>query len=355
MLQHFIFTVMILTHHVLFKHAVLGEPNRYAIIPGDVLIGAIFPVHASASNPDSTQHSSHCGHIQEQDGIQPLEALMYTVDKINSDSSFLPGFSLGAVSLDSCDNTAYALEQSVEFVKLLVARISGDDGLSYTCPNGTKPKLVPGSVDFHKMVGVVGGASSTVSIYVANLLQLFKVPQISYLSTSPDLSNKERFPYFQRTVPSDLNQAQAIVELLKQNQWTYISAVYVDSNYGLKGFSELEKRAEKAEICFALRLKVPVDPNAGNYRDVVEALFEKQEARVVVLYLDTPQARALFAAVNSTLNGKRQRRNKLIWIGSDAWSARQSVVEELEHVAEDAITVQPLAEVLPGFDEYFTR
>ena len=65
------------------------------------------------------------------------------------------------------------------------------------------------------MVGIIGGQSSAVSIQLANLLRLFKVPQISYLSTSVTLSNKQKYDYFFRTVPSDVNQAQAIVEILK--------------------------------------------------------------------------------------------------------------------------------------------
>ncbi|XP_013382155.1 metabotropic glutamate receptor 2-like [Lingula anatina] len=273
-------------------------------------------------------------------------------------NSFLPGFRLGAVSLDRCGNTAYVLEQLADFVQSLVSRISGpdDDGLSYTCQDGTKPELVPGPVDFHKMVGVVGGSSSTVSIYVANLLQLFKVPQISYASSSPDLSDKKRFPYFQRTVPSDANQARAIVELLTHNKWTFISALYLDNHYGRGGFSELEKRAEDAGICFALR-RVVEDANLGidYYKMLVEELLEKQDARVVVLYLYTAQVRPLFEAVDAMMSKKRESLTKLIWIGTDAWSASQSVVEGLEHVAENAIATQPMAAILPGFDDYFTN
>ena len=39
--------------------------------------------------------------------------------------------------------------------------------------------------------------------------------QISYLSTSPDLSRKDKFPFFMRTVPPDIHTALAITELLK--------------------------------------------------------------------------------------------------------------------------------------------
>lgn len=50
---------------------------------------------------------------------------------------------------------------------------------------------------------------------VASVLALFPVPQISYMATSPFLSSKERFPRFFRTVPSDVNQARAMLEVLR--------------------------------------------------------------------------------------------------------------------------------------------
>ena len=52
------------------------------------------------------------------------------------------------------------------------------------------------------------------------------IPQIGYGATTTDLSDKEQFGYFLRTVPSDLWQARAIMELLRHYNWTYIAVVY---------------------------------------------------------------------------------------------------------------------------------
>ena len=57
--------------------------------------------------------------------------------------------------------------------------------------------------------------------------------QISFFSTSPTLSNRERFPYFLRTIPSDVYQAEVIVALVKKLGWTYVSVVYEESSYGI--------------------------------------------------------------------------------------------------------------------------
>ena len=58
--------------------------------------------------------------------------------------------------------------------------------------------------------------------------------QISFFSTSSELSNKVRFKYFSRTIPSDEFQTLAMAKIVEQLGWKYISIVYEDSNYGLK-------------------------------------------------------------------------------------------------------------------------
>ena len=67
---------------------------------------------------------------------------------------------------------------------------------------------------------------------VANLLRLFKIPQVSYASTSAALSDKSRFEYFARTVPPDNFQARAMVDILQYFNWTFISTVNSEGDYG---------------------------------------------------------------------------------------------------------------------------
>lgn len=63
--------------------------------------------------------------------------------------------------------------------------------------------------------------------------QLF-FSQVSFFSTSPELSNKNRFEYFSRTIPSDHYQVMAMVDIVKRMKWSYISIIYEESNYGIK-------------------------------------------------------------------------------------------------------------------------
>ena len=56
------------------------------------------------------------------------------------------------------------------------------------------------------VVGIVGPQTTAVSVQLANLGRTFRVPQVSYLATSKRLCNLKLFPYFFRTVPSDMYQ-----------------------------------------------------------------------------------------------------------------------------------------------------
>ena len=45
----------------------------------------------------------------------------------------------------------------------------------------------------------------------------FQIPQISYASTAPELSDDRRYDFFSRVVPPDSFQAQAMVDIVKDN------------------------------------------------------------------------------------------------------------------------------------------
>lgn len=60
------------------------------------------------------------------------------------------------------------------------------------------------------------------------------VLQVSFFSTSPELSNKQRFEYFSLTIPYDHYQVKAMVEIVMRMGWSYVSIIYEESNYGIK-------------------------------------------------------------------------------------------------------------------------
>lgn len=135
----------------------LGDHNflrREIKIEGDLVLGGLFPINEKGTGTEE------CGRINEDRGIQRLEAMLFAIDEINKDNYLLPGVKLGVHILDTCSRDTYALEQSLEFVRASLTKV---DEAEYMCPDGSyaiqenMPLLI---------AGVIGGSYSSVSIQV---------------------------------------------------------------------------------------------------------------------------------------------------------------------------------------------
>ncbi|XP_076762367.1 metabotropic glutamate receptor 8 isoform X2 [Xylocopa sonorina] len=313
------------------------DGSKLIRINGDVILGGIFPMHEQVAGSIG---QSPCGAVKEEKGMQRLEAMLYVLDEINSDNDLLPNTTLGALILDSCSSDTYALDQSMEFVRSYM----NQDISEYKCENNKPPMYVP-----HKPVtGVIGASFSVVSIMVANILRLFKIPQISYASTSTELSDKNRFEYFSRVVPPDNFQAQAMVEIIHQLGWKYVSTVAVEGDYGEKGIASFIALSIEYGICVAVSEKILRNAKTEDFDRIVERLNSKHNARGVVLFVDEDNIRKLLQATV-----RANRTGHFMWIGSDSWGAKVYPVRDQEFAAEGAITILPYRTSLQGFDDYY--
>ncbi|CAG2111031.1 unnamed protein product, partial [Medioppia subpectinata] len=174
---------------------------------------------------------------------------------------------------------------------------------------------------------------------------------VSFFSTSSELSNKQRFEYFLRTVPSDKSQASAMVEIVKKLNWTYVSIIYEESIYGIRAFNDLEELLDQNDICIAIKERLTKDSGIGlesAYDNIVKKLVSKQNARGVIVFGSDQEVALLMKAI------KRNNATGLFtWIGSDGWSARSLVFAGNELQVEGTLSVQPAANPVPGFDDYF--
>ncbi|GAA6092630.1 glutamate receptor, metabotropic 2b [Tachysurus ichikawai] len=314
----------------------LPGTKREIIMDGDLVIGGLFPVH------EKGEGTQDCGKINEQRGIQRLEAMLLALDEINQDNRLLPGVKLGAHILDTCSKDTYALEQSLEFVRTSLTKVHQP---GFICPDGSNP--VPDEAPL-AISGVIGGSYSDVSIQVANLLRLFQIPQISYASTSAKLSDKSRYDYFARTVPPDFYQAKAIAEILRYFNWTYVSTVASEGDYGETGIDAFQQEARVRQICIATSVKVSRSMNRGNYETVIRSLQQKANAKVVILFTRSEDARELLVAA--------ARMNvTFIWVASDGWGAQESVVHGSEKAANGAFTIELASYSIREFEDYFTK
>ena len=127
--------------------------------------------------------------------------------------------------LDTCDNPLYTAEQSLDLLQ----------GFMYRKVKNIHKDVVCTKDSIKNILGIIGAQTSEVytctknctiskmtkcqvSLEIARLGRIFHVPQVSYLSTAVVLSNKELYPYFFRTVPSDTFQAKVSITISDSNQ-----------------------------------------------------------------------------------------------------------------------------------------
>nr|XP_020455151.1 metabotropic glutamate receptor 8 isoform X1 [Monopterus albus]XP_020455152.1 metabotropic glutamate receptor 8 isoform X1 [Monopterus albus]XP_020455153.1 metabotropic glutamate receptor 8 isoform X1 [Monopterus albus] len=304
-------------------------------LDGDIILGGLFPVHSRGDR------GTPCGELKKEKGIHRLEAMMFAIDLINKDPELLPNITLGARILDTCSRDTYALEQSLTFVQALIER----DGSDVRCANGDPPIFTKPD----KIVGVIGASASSVSIMVANILRLFKIPQISYASTAPELSDNTRYDFFSRVVPPDSYQAQAMMDIVTAMEWNYVSTLASEGNYGESGVEAfIQISRETGGVCIAQSLKIPREPRPGEFDKIIRRLLETSNARAIIMFANEDDIRRVLDAAK-----RNNQTGHFLWVGSDSWGSKISPVIDQERVAEGAITILPKRASVDAFDRYF--
>lgn len=278
-----------------------------------------------------------CADINTLHGFQLLEAFNYAIGKVNDKSGpfrdILREVKLGGFGLDSCESAIRS--------GYLVSNVH--NGLLRLSRNGDV-------VDPEDIYTYIGGYSSDNSLYLARLMKTLKIPQISYASTSTELNNKDRYPYFLRTVPSDDKQTLAMVEFLKRNDVRYVQVVHPPSSYGRQGSEAFHKHAKENKICVAQTI---VFADSGSVtresaNDVVTALLQKPVANSVVIFADTRYINALLTAVKQN----RDATGKFHFLGSETWATNLDAIAGVEDISEGSVTLNLESSDLHDFDLY---
>ena len=268
-----------------------------------------------------------CGSFNEIPGYQYMEAMLYALENINNRTDILPGIRLGTVIYDTCRSPTISADKTKEFIKLTLSR---------SAINGSE------------FAGVIGPFTSGNSVIVANFLRVLEISQISYASLSVQLSNKDIFNYFFRTVPPDSFFAEALAELLERLGWTYISIIYSKGTYPETGTQEVIKALSKRDICVAEKVRLPRFPEGKDFEEAMREVASIREANVVVFITIQRDSRGLLMAMKRLQLAKR-----LALVGSISWSNRDDITQGLGHVADGTITFGHQEGNIKEFEEYF--
>ncbi|XP_075061864.1 extracellular calcium-sensing receptor-like [Mixophyes fleayi] len=200
------------------------------------------------------------------DYYQQLQALIFTVQEINRNPYILPNVTLGFHVYDTCNVPHYESQGTLQFLTESSRAIP-----NYQCPSQQHVALIVGSV------------LSSNSIILANILGVYKYPQISSLSSVSILSDRSRYPSFFRTVASDKFQSKGLAKLVLHFGWTWVGLLATDNDYGQQGIQPIRQELIKSGVCVAfteyIRLGQP-DRNAPHIAKVIK----ESTVKVIIVF-----------------------------------------------------------------------
>ncbi|KAM4749223.1 extracellular calcium-sensing receptor-like [Rhinophrynus dorsalis] len=263
------------------------------------------------------------------DYYQSMQALIFAVEQINSSPDLLPNITLGFQIFDSCSAVRRAVQGTLWM-------LSGGEEITpnYHCHNGAP------------LAGIIGDSASTRTILMAQILSLYRYPQISYFSTSPFLSNRDLFPSFFRTIPSDEFQSRGLAQLISYFGWSWVGLLATDNDYGQFGIQVVKQEIIKAGACVDFDEDIVTGlPNRN--APYLSKIIRESTAKVVIVIASD----ADFIIVAEEL--WRQNVMGKIWVASEAWASSDLLSKErFQAVLQGTIGFAIHSGQIPGFPEY---
>ncbi|KAM4742035.1 extracellular calcium-sensing receptor-like [Anableps anableps] len=268
---------------------------------GDVILGGLFEINFFSIFPDLSftsepQHPT-C-HGFDVLGFRQAQTLAFAVDEINRNSKLLPNITLGYSLYDNCVKLGIGFRAALALISGQEEQIVMDENCV-----GSPPVLA-----------IVGDSSSTRSIAISTVLGLYRVPMVSYYATCSCLSDRQKFPSFFRTIPSDAFQVNGMIQILKHFGWSWVGLLISADDYGLHAARSFHSDLSLSdEGCLAYLEVLPWGNEPGELRRIVDVM-KKSTARVVIVFAHESHMISLMEEV------VRQNLTGLQWLASEAWS-----------------------------------
>ncbi|XP_030259251.1 extracellular calcium-sensing receptor-like [Sparus aurata] len=298
---------------------------------GDYVIGGVFSIHTYMHtvnhNYTTKPEPQRCKGSIDYSELRYSCTMVFAIEEINNSTKLLPGITLGYQIHDSCASVPIAVDAAFQLSNSL-------DPVFYT---GHKCSQVG------KVMAIIGESWSTPSISMSRIFGSFDIPQVSHFATCACLSNKQQYPSFFRTIPSDQFQADALAKLVKHFGWTWIGAVRSYSDYGNNGMASFLNAAQKEGIC--------VEYSESFYRthprskiQRVAGVIRRSTAMVVVAFVAVTELTILLEELSLEPSPPRQ------WIGRESWITNHDMLRFSFCAGAIGFGIQK--SVIPGLREF---
>ena len=243
--------------------------SKPAFVPGDVIVGGFFSVHSAGKT------SMTCGAINKVDGPELVEAFLYGLKNAADLNLWRGSVRLGAIAFDDCSSPDLASNIVLNF----------KEGNTYGVQ--VDPRLVN---------AYTGGNDAATTAVLTKLLANIPRPLLGYKPAPTALSDTEEFPFFASIVPGSTEEIQALTQLLKRMGLTHVLVVHENNNLAKDFLMHLRKMATAKGVCLAA---IETD-DLSSTQDIMEALQQRSQSKVILLHGGPSQYGPLLFALNRT-------------------------------------------------------
>uniref|UniRef100_A0A3P9KAK1 G-protein coupled receptors family 3 profile domain-containing protein n=1 Tax=Oryzias latipes TaxID=8090 RepID=A0A3P9KAK1_ORYLA len=243
-------------------------------------------------------------------GLRFSRAMIFAIEEINNSTELLPGIRLGYQIHDSFAAVPVAVQAAFQLS-------NGEDKIFYK--------------------------DSNLNMSTVILRRFFIYLFFNHFATCACLSDKQQYPNFFRTIPSDAFQAEALAKLVKHFGWTWIGAICSDSDYGNNGMASFLQAAQKEGICVEFSESFfRTNPNRKIQR--VADVIRRATATVIVAFASSGDMKVLLEELAREPSSSRQ------WIGSEAWVTDPNLLKF--DFCEGALGFGIPKSVIPGLRDF---
>ncbi|XP_051005354.1 vomeronasal type-2 receptor 116-like [Acomys russatus] len=275
---------------------------------GDVTIGAFFPLHTLyTGNKVPHKYIPHAFediHIKYNfKNYQFVLALLFAIEEINRNPHLLPNTSLGF----HLYNIAFT-EKSILLGAFIWLTRKSIPLVNYDC--GQK----------QKSHSALTGTSWATSAHIGSLLQLYKIPQLTFGSFDSSLNDQSQFNFLHQMAPKDTFLSYAIVSLMVHFSWSWVGLILPDDHRGTQILSDLREVMESNSICIAFLKMI-----SGTWNSYSNAIWKNIEriqdssANVIIIYGDIVSLQGLTRHIEQLLVTWK------VWVLNSRWDVDNNI------------------------------
>ncbi|XP_053216436.1 vomeronasal type-2 receptor 26-like [Podarcis raffonei] len=215
---------------------------------------------------------------------QHILALAFAVNEVNKNPKILPNVTFGFHIYDSYYDAKMTYHTTLELLFKSHTFVP-----NYKC--GSQKNLI----------AIIGGLGSDTSFHIADILGLYKIPQLTYGSFPPQEIHSTQITSFYCMVPNETQQYVGIIQLLKYFGWKWVGLFAFDNTSGEHFLQTLELMLSQNGICSAFMKRIPQQPyldDLDEINDIASRISFNNSAGEMVSFNDKREVGGGFDIMN---------------------------------------------------------